>query len=121
MAHMRLRRLRDLIPVSASALAFWAWANREEVVDWAAFGVRAIQQVVRGDREDAVLELRLRTALLEDRRTRRAPGLTVQVRARVAIFTGLVQPEVRDVAHHFAQRVEGLESVDDRLEVLPGR
>jgi len=109
------------VPVSASAIALWAWANRDEVVEWGAFAVRATQDFFEGNRRDPATELRLRTGLLDDRRTRRAAGLSVRVRDGVAIFTGLVHPEVRDVALHLAERTDGIDSVDDRLEVLLAR
>jgi len=115
------RRLRDLVPISASALALWGWAHRDEVAEWGAFAVRAAQSVVRGNRSDPVVELRLRAAFLEDQRTRRASGLSLRVREGVAILTGLVRPEVRDVAAYLAERTEGIAGVDDRLELLPER
>lgn len=113
------RRLRTVVPVSTSAIALWAWANRDEVVEWGAFAVRAAQDVVGGNRRDPAAELRLRASLLDDRRTRRAAGLSLRVRDGVAIFTGLVLPEVRDVAVYLAERTEGIGDVDDRFEVLP--
>ena len=107
--------------MSASAIALWAWANRDEVVEWGAFAVRAAQDLVGGNRQDPATELRLRAALLDDRRTRRATGLSVRVRGGVAIFTGLVHSEVRDVAVYLAERTEGIDDVDDRFEVLTTR
>jgi len=109
------------VPLSTSAIALWAWANRDEVVEWGAFAVRAAQDLYAGNRHDPAAELRLRAALLDDRRTRRAPGLSVRVRDGVAVFTGLVQPETRDVAVHVAERTEGIVGVDDQFEMLPAR
>ena len=72
--------LKRYLPLSGSALALWAWHNRDEVVDWAAFGVRSAQSLVSGNTEDVKGEARLRMALERDRRTRHAPGLEVMVR-----------------------------------------
>jgi hypothetical protein len=67
--------LRRYLPLSGSAIALWAWQNRDDVVDWAAFGVRSAQGLVSGNTEDVAAEARLRVALHGDRRTRGAPGL----------------------------------------------
>jgi osmotically-inducible protein OsmY len=112
--------LRRYLPLSGSAIALWAWRNREDVVDWAAFGVRSAQGLVSGNTDDVAAEARLRMALQRDRRTRRAPGLDVMVRDGVAVLRGIVHPEVHDVALKLAERTEGVEKVDDRLdEVRP--
>lgn len=115
---MRRQSLREIIPVSASALAFWAWANREEVVEWGAFGVRAVIAFAQGNREDPTVEMRLRAALYEDPRTRRASGLSVAVVDGRAVLTGVVTEEARLVVLHHAERIEGVHTVDDRLETL---
>jgi osmotically-inducible protein OsmY len=113
--------LRRYLPVSGSAVALWAWHNRDDVVDWAAFGVRSAQSLVSGNTEDVKIEARLRMTLAGDRRTRRAPGLEVVVRDRVAVLKGIVDPEVRDVAVKLAERTEGVEKVDDRLDEVRRR
>jgi osmotically-inducible protein OsmY len=114
-------RLRKLIPMTTSALALWAWSNREEVAEWGAFSVRAVQNLVSGSSDDTTAELRLRGRLYDDRRTRRAHGLSVRVRNRVAIFTGLVHPDTHGVAVHLAEQTEGIDKVDDRLVVLDSK
>jgi osmotically-inducible protein OsmY len=113
--------LRRYLPLSGSAIALWAWRNREDVVDWAAFGVRSAQGLVSGNTDDVAAEARLRITLQRDRRTRRAPGLDVVVRDGVAVLRGIVDPEVRDVAVKLAERTEGVEKVDDRLDEIRPR
>ena len=114
--------LKRYLPLSGSAIALWAWRNRDDVVDWAAFGVRSAQSLVSGNTDDVTTEARLRMALHGDRRTRRAPGLDVMVRDGVAVLKGIVDPEVRDVAVKLTARTEGVKKVDDRLdEIRPRR
>ena len=113
--------LKRYLPLSGSAIALWAWRNRDDVVDWAAFGVRSAQSLVSGNTDDVATEARLRIALHGDRRTRRAPGLDVMVRDGVAVLKGIVDPEVRDVAVKLAERTEGVKKVDDRLDEIRPR
>lgn len=113
--------LKRYLPLSGSAIALWAWRNRDDVIDWAAFGVRSAQSLVSGNTDDVATEARLRFALHGDRRTRRAPGLEVMVRDKVAILRGIVDPEVRDVAVKLAERTEGVEKVDDRMDEVRRR
>jgi osmotically-inducible protein OsmY len=113
--------LRRYLPLSGSALALWAWRNRDDVIDWAAFGVRSAQGLVTGNTEDVATEARLRMALHGDRRTWRAPGLEVAVRDGVAVLRGIVDPEVRDVAVKLAERTEGVKKVDDRMDEIRPR
>ena len=113
--------LKRYLPLSGSAIALWAWRNRDDVIDWAAFGVRSAQGLVSGNREDIATEARLRIALQGDRRTRRAPGLEVMVRDGIAVLKGIVDPEVRDVAVKLAERTEGVQKVDDRMDELRRR
>jgi osmotically-inducible protein OsmY len=113
--------LRRYLPLSGSAIALWAWRNRDDVIDWAAFGVRSAQGLVNGNTEDVAAEARLRVALHGDRRTRRAPGLDVVVRDGVATLRGIVDPEVRDVAVKLAERTEGIKKVDDRMDEIRPR
>ena len=113
--------LKRYLPLSGSAIALWAWRNRDDVIDWAAFGVRSAQGLVSGNREDIATEARLRIAMQGDRRTRRAPGLEVMVRDGVAILKGIVDPEVRDVAVKLAERSEGVKKVDDRMDEVRRR
>ena len=113
--------LKRYLPLSGSAIALWAWRNRDDVIDWAAFGVRSAQSLVSGNTDDVATEARLRLALHGDRRTRRAPGLDVVVRDKVAILRGIVDPEVSDVAVKLAERTEGVEKVDDRMDEVRRR
>jgi osmotically-inducible protein OsmY len=113
--------LRRYLPLSGSAIALWAWRNRDDVIDWAAFGVRSAQGLVSGNTEDVAAEARLRVALHGDRRTRRAPGLEVVVRDGVATLRGIVDPEVRDVAVKLAERTEGIKKVEDRMDEIRPR
>jgi osmotically-inducible protein OsmY len=113
--------LKRYLPLSGSALALWAWRNRDDVVDWAAFGVRSAQSLVNGNTDDVRAEARLRMALEKDRRTRHAAGLDVLVRDGVVVLKGIVDPEVHDVAVKIAERTEGIKKVDDRLDDTRGR
>jgi osmotically-inducible protein OsmY len=113
--------LKRYLPLSGSAIALWAWRNRDDVIDWAAFGVRSAQSLVSGNTDDVATEARLRMALHGDRRTRRAPGLDVMVRDGVAVLKGIVDPEVRDVAVKLAERTEGVKKVDDRMDEIRPR
>ncbi len=115
------RLLKEQVVAAGTALAYWAWQNREEVVDWTAYGVRAVQNVIAGNTDDVIVEGRLRFALLGDHRTRRAVGLEVRVRDGVAILTGLIDPGIREVALRIAERTDGITKIDDRLEVLEPR
>ena len=104
-------RIRSLLRLTAPALAAFAWRNRDELFEWANFGLRAVQAALPGgsDLEDVKTEGRLRYALGMDRRTRRADGLHVEV------LHGVVSPDVFDVAPHIAAGVEGVRMVDNRL------
>ncbi|HYV58519.1 MAG TPA: BON domain-containing protein [Acidimicrobiia bacterium] len=113
--------LKRYLPLSGSAIALWAWRNRDDVIDWAAFGVRSAQSLVSGNTDDVATEARLRMALHGDRRTRRAPGLDVWVRDGIAVLKGIVDPEVRDVAVKLAERTEGVKKVDDRMDEIRPR
>jgi hypothetical protein len=105
--------VKKILPISGSALALWAWRNRDEMVEWAGFGVRAAQKLVAGDTSDVATEARLRASLNGDRRTRHAPGLRIEVRDSVAYLSGVVDEDVRDVALKIAKRTSGIERVDD--------
>jgi len=104
--------MKKVLPFSGSALALWAWRNRDEVLEWAGFGVRATQKLVAGDTADVRTEARLRASLNGDKRTRHAPGLRIEVREGVAYLSGVVDEDVRDVALKIAKRTSGVERVD---------
>jgi hypothetical protein len=105
--------VKRILPISGSALALWAWRNRDEVLEWAGFGVRATQKLVSGETSDIGAEARLRAALNGDKRTRHAPGLRIEVRDGVAHLSGVVDEDVRDVAVKIAKRTAGVDRVDD--------
>ena len=105
--------MKRILPISGLPLALWAWRNRDEVLEWAGFGVRAAQKLVAGDTAEVTTEARLRAALNSDRRTRHAPGLRLEVRSGVAHLSGVVDEDVRDVAVAVAKRTAGVERVDD--------
>jgi osmotically-inducible protein OsmY len=114
---------KKLLPISGSALALWAWRNRDEVIEWAGFGVRAGQKLIAGETTDVSTEARLRAALNSDKRTRHAPGLRIEVRDGVAYLGGVVDEDVRDVTLALAKRTSGIARVDDEHleEVRPRR
>jgi osmotically-inducible protein OsmY len=110
-------RIRSMLRLTAPALAAFAWRNRDELFEWANFGVRAVQAALPGgtDFEDVKTEARLRYALGTDKRTRRADGLHVEVFDGIALLHGVVSPDVFDVAPHIAAGVDGVRMVDNRL------
>ena len=110
-------RIRSMLRLTAPALAAFAWRNRDELFEWANFGLRAVQAALPGgaDLEDVKAEARLRYALEMDKRTRRADGLHVEVFDGIALLHGVVSPEVFDVAPHIAAGVHGVRMVDNRL------
>ena len=109
--------IRSLLRLTAPALAAFAWRNRDELFEWANFGLRAVQAALPGgsNLDDVKAEARLRYALGMDKRTRRADGLHVEVFDGIALFHGVVSPDVYDVAPHIAEGVEGVRMVDNRL------
>lgn len=110
--------LRRLLRLSGPAIAAFVWKNRDEVIDWAAFGLRAAKAAVPGGEgfDDVKVEARLRLALARDPRTRGVGGLHVDVRDGVARLRGLVPADVRDAALAAADEVDAL-AVDDQLRV----
>jgi BON domain-containing protein len=114
--------VKRILPISGSAIALWAWRNRDEVLEWTGFGVRAAQKLIAGETADVGTEARIRAALNGDKRTRHAPGLRLEVRDGVAYFDGVVDEGVHDVAVAIAKRTTGVERVDDdRLEEIRRR
>jgi hypothetical protein len=110
--------MRSLLRLSAPALAAFAWRNRDELFEWAGFGLRAVQAAMPGgsNLDDVKTEARLRYALANDRRTRRADGLHVEVFDGIALLHGIVSPDVYDIAPHIAERVPGVRLVDNRMK-----
>ena len=114
--------VKKFLPISGSALALWAWRNRDEVLEWAGFGVRAAQKLVVGETAEIATEARLRAALNGDKRTRHAPGLRIEVRDGVAYLSGVVDEDVRDVAVKIAKRTSGVDRIeDDQLDEVRTR
>jgi hypothetical protein len=114
--------VKRILPISGSALALWAWRNRDEVLEWAGFGVRATQKLVAGEGSDVAAEARLRASLNGDKRTRHAPGLRIEIRDGVAHLSGVVDRDVRDVAVKIAKRTSGVDRVeDDQLDEVRTR
>jgi hypothetical protein len=110
--------VRSLVRLSAPAIAAFAWRNRDELFEWAQFGLRAVQSALPGgaNMEDVKTEARLRYALANDKRTRRASGLHVEVFDGIALLRGVVSPDVFDVAPLIAEGVSGVRLVDNRLK-----
>jgi osmotically-inducible protein OsmY len=113
--------LERVVPLSATAMAMFAWQHRDDLVDWGAFGVRAVAGFAEGRQEDVMAEARLRGKLNTDKRTRDASGVSVSVRDGTAKLTGVVDPDTRALAVAFARRTQGVHAVDDQLEVIHGR
>jgi osmotically-inducible protein OsmY len=114
-------RIRNLFRLSGPTVAWWAWRHRDEVIDWAHFGVRSARKLLRGDRDDPIVEARVRAALSTDPRTRRADGLRVEVHEGVVHLRGAVTSDVRDVAIAIAQRTNGVKRVEDELDIVGQR
>lgn len=114
--------MKRVLPFSGSAIALLAWSNRDEVLEWTGFGVRATRKLLAHERADVTTEARLRLALNRDRRTAHAPGLRIEVRDGVAILRGVVDHGVRPVVVALARQTRGITAVDDvLLDELPGR
>jgi hypothetical protein len=109
--------MRSMLRITAPALAAFAWRNRDELLEWAQFGLRGVQSMLPGDAdfEDVKTEARLRYALAMDKRTRRAEGLHVEVYDGIALLRGVVSPEVYTVAPLIAEDVPGVRMIDNRL------
>ncbi len=110
--------LERVVPLSATAMALFAWQHRDELVDWSAFGVRAVASIAGGRHEDVVAEARLRAKLNTDKRTRDLAGVSIVVRDGTARLSGIVNDETRVLALAFARRTPGITFVDDQFDVL---
>jgi hypothetical protein len=113
-------KVTSIVRLSAPALAAFAWRNRDELLEWAQFGLRAVQSALPGgaDFDDVKTEARLRYALANDKRTRRADGLHVEVFDGIALLRGVVSPDVFDVAPLIAEGIGGVRMVDNRLKEI---
>jgi osmotically-inducible protein OsmY len=103
------------VPVSRTALAWWAWRNRTQLLDWAGFATRSVPRLQGEERGDVITEARLRARLTNDARTRGAEGLRVDVSDGVATLSGVVSPEVHDAALAVATDTRGVHRVRDTL------
>jgi osmotically-inducible protein OsmY len=113
--------LRRLLPFSRLGIALWAWRNRDKVADWSQFAVRSAGTLVReGSIDDARAELRLRTSLATDGRTRNA-SLYVSVVDGVARLEGRSSGPARDAAVELARSTNGVTRVHENVEVPPAR
>ena len=113
--------LDRVVPLSATAMAMFAWQHRDDLVDWGAFGVRAVTGFAEGRQEDVKAEDRLRAKLTTEKRTRDASGIGVSVRDGTARLSGVVDDDTRAYAVAFARRTQGVIAVDDQLEVIHRR
>jgi hypothetical protein len=116
-----IRRLvKTAVPVSRVTVALWAWRNRDELLRWAGFVAGIPADILDGRPDDVITEAKLRTRLTADSRTRGAEGLRVSVTDGVATLSGVVDPEVHDVALDLASATSGVKRVRDEL-THPGR
>ena len=111
-----IRRLLPVaVPVSRAGMAWWAWRNRTQLMDWAGFASRSVPRLQGEGRGDVITEARLRARLSNDPRTRSAEGLRVDVSDGVATLSGIVTPEVHDAALAVATDTRGIRRVRDTL------
>lgn len=96
-------------------MAWWAWRNRTQLLDWAGFATRSVPRLQGEERADVIAEARLRARLTNDPRTRGAESLRVDVSDGVATLSGLVAPEVHDAALDVATDTRGVRRVRDTL------
>ena len=112
-----IRRLvKTALPVSRVGAALFLWRNHDEILKWAGFVGSAVPQLAEGHAGDVIAEARLRARLTADARTRGADGLRVQVRDGVATLSGVVDPDVHDVALDLASSSSGVTRVRDDLQ-----
>jgi osmotically-inducible protein OsmY len=103
------------VPVSRVGMAWWAWRNRTQLMDWAGFATRSVPRLQGEERGDVITEARLRARLTNDPRTRGAEGLRVDVSDGVATLSGVVSPEVHDAVLAVATDTRGVHRVRDTL------
>jgi hypothetical protein len=110
------RLVKGAMPFSRIGAAMFVWRNRDEVLKWAGFVVNGVPKIVEGHHADVLAEGRLRARLTADGRTRGADGLRVSVRDGVATLSGVVDPQVHDVALDLASSTSGITRVRDDLQ-----
>jgi hypothetical protein len=112
-----LRKLvKTALPVSRVTMALWAWHNRDELMKWAGFLAGVVPDVVDGRSSDVIAEAKLRARLTADSRTRGAEGLRVTVEDGVATLSGVVEPDIHDVALDLATATTGITRVRDDVQ-----
>jgi hypothetical protein len=114
----RIRKLWQLVPITRTAAALWAWRNRRELGRWLGFAVRALPSLpdANVDRNDILTEARLRAALSRDERTRGLPTLAVHVRNGRAILDGRLAPPLHELVYSLAEDTRGVRAIDCRIE-----
>jgi len=110
-----VKLVRRFLPLSTTALAALAWRHREEIADWAAFGVRGARSLVRGQpvSDDLRAEARLRAVLLRHR-VLGGEHFDVSVRDGIAHLNGRVNRKTADDLVRTANGVAGVRLVDTR-------
>lgn len=117
-----IRRLvKTALPISRVGMAMFLWRNHDEIFKWAGFVGSAVPKLVEGNHADVLAEGRLRARLTADSRTRGADGLRVTVLDGVATLSGVVDPDVHDVALDLASSTGGITRVRDDLQHPAGR
>ena len=102
-------------PMGRIGVALWAWKNRGEIAGWAGYALKAAPKVLGNDRDDVLVEGRLRMRLTGDHRTRNVDGLRVDVNEGVATLTGHVDPDVHDAVLSIATNTNGVTRVRDEM------
>lgn len=109
-------------PVSRVGMGVWAWNNRRTLTGWANFAAGApVRLLDPGERADLLAEVRLRSRLTADHRTRNLHTLRVAVDDGVATLEGLVPREAHDAAVAIATSTTGVRRVRDHLVDRPRR
>ena len=112
-----LRKIvKTAVPFSRVTVALWAWRNRDELMKWAGFVVSAVPEIAGGRTNDVLTEAKLRARFTADSRTRGADGLRVSVEEGVATLSGVVDPEIHDVALDLASSTTGVYRVKDDIQ-----
>lgn len=110
-----MKLLRRFLPLSTTALAALAWRHREEIADWAAFGVRGARSLVHRESltDDLRAEARLRAVLLRHR-VLGGDHFDVTVHDGIAHLAGHVNRRVADDLVRTANTTRGVRLVDTR-------
>jgi hypothetical protein len=109
-----MAKLWRLFPVGRATAGIWAWKNRRELRRWLGFVWRAVPPST-SRRDDVLAEVRLRTALATDPRTRGAPSLSVRVGGGTAILEGFLPPDLHDLVASIAERTKSVRRIECRI------